>query len=157
MYSQSYFWKLDIVKQIEYLKNINLIFMSLFDGSKTQLYFHVKLKMIELPNIYHIDEMINRLSKTFNLFKSTFFEKNNILLLSSHQFIELSFPNMIKYTEYIFIKINSIMRQYIAYFELYENYRQHICNIVNPMPYVDINIVDVLSDMDPDDIIFMLK
>jgi hypothetical protein len=159
-YNNMYFWKLDIDKQIEYLKNVHLKFLSYFDASKSMLYYHVKLKqMIDVDkpvNGYHVEDMVDRLKKTYSLFKYSFFEKNDIIIVSLYEFVELSLKNMIKYIEYIFNKINMIMKQIITYFELYNNYRQQLINILYDNNMLEITYTsEIDSDIDINDMQFI--
>jgi hypothetical protein len=154
MYKNKFFWKIEIKEQIVFLKNLYTIFLSIFDGSKSTFYFHLKLKNITYPNSYHIHEIECRLRKLYNLLKKPFFTENNILLLNNEDFYDLKFENMVRYTEYIFNKINSLICKYIGYFELYENYREQFENIISisNMLDIDIDISDFDSDIDTCDI-----
>jgi hypothetical protein len=158
-YQNNKFWKLEINNMIINLKTIHKSFLCLFDASKGMCYFHSKLKGIINKNgyNYHINEMTERLKKTYNMFKMSFFTEYNIVLLSYYQFIDLTFENMIKYTEYIFIKINNIINHTINYLILYDNYRLQLFNILYNTSTIDIDINDVSSDIDPDDIPFILS
>lgn len=159
MYKNRFFWTQEITKQISLLKNLYTIFLSIFDGSKSTFYFHLKLKSMNNPNSteYHIHEIESRLRKLYNLLKRDFFVENNILLLNNEEFYNLKFENMVKYTEYIFNKINSLIYKYIDYFELYENYRQKFENIITISYELDIDIIDFDSDIDIDDIDLIVK
>ncbi len=151
------FWDLEIDSLILYFKNIHNKFLYLFDGSKGFMYLHLKLKGMKVGNNYHYDELIDRLKKTFDLFKKPFFDEYNIVLLSYYQFIELKFENMIKYTEYIFNKINNILLNNINYLILYDNYRLQLYNLLYTNSDINININNVDSDIDNDDIILIVK
>ncbi len=164
MYPNRFFWNKNINEQINHLNILLNKFMSLFDGSKGLLYFHHKLKGIDKLTenkhlnsgyIYHIDEMTNRLRDVYLLFKHSFFSENNILTLSCDDFLNLKFENMIKYTEYIFNKIHSILNQYIVFFKLYEINRQQLINLIS-INTIEINIDDVNSDIESDDLLFIL-
>jgi hypothetical protein len=157
-YKNIKFWKLEIEDMIIYLKNIHKSFLCLFDCSKGTFYFHAKLKGIINTNgyNYHIEEITKRLKKTYDMFKMSFFNNYNIISLSYHQFIDLKFENMIKYTEYIFNKVNSIIIQNINYLILYNNYRLQLFNILYNVTNIDIDINDVNSDIDQDDIPFII-
>jgi hypothetical protein len=159
IYPNRFFWMKNINEQINHLNMLLNRFMSLFDGSKGLLFFHHKLKGTENSTngyIYHVEEMISRLREVYLLFKHSFFSENNILLLSSHDFLNLKIDNMIKYTEYIFNKIHSILNQYILFFKLYEINRQQLINIIS-INNIEINIDDVSSDIESDDLQFILK
>lgn len=156
-YNNKSFWKLDINNMIEYLKKIHNSFLCLFDGSKGAFYFHVRLKGMIESNNYHLEEMDIRLVKIFEMFKMNFFTEYKILLLSKYQFDDLTFENKIKYVEYIFIKINNILVNIINYLELYENYRLQLYNILFNKSNININIDDVNSDIEHDDLLFIVK
>ena len=58
--------------------------------------------------------------------------------------------------EYIFNKIDTILNNYIMYFQLYESYRIQLNNMLNPSVPVNIDIQIVSSDCS-DDINFILS
>jgi hypothetical protein len=151
------FWDLEIDSLILYFKNLHNKFLYLFDGSKGYLYLHLKLKGMKEGNHYHYEQLLDRLKKTFDLFKKPFFNEYKIMLLSYYQFIELKFENMIKYTEYIFNKINNILLNSINYLVLYDNYRIQLYNLLYNTSDINININNVDSDIDTDDITLIVK
>jgi hypothetical protein len=151
------FWDLEIESLILYFKNLHTKFLCLFDGSKGFLFLHLKLKGMKEGNHYHYEQLLERLKKTFDLFKKPFFDEYKIVLLTFYQFIELKFENMIKYTEYIFNKINSILVNNINYLVLYDNYRMQLYNLLYNNSDINININNVDSDIDTDDIILIIK
>ncbi len=146
------FWNKNIDEQIIHLKKIYEQLLYIFDGSKTQGYLHIRLKgnINTIGQNYHIEQMMERLKKTFSLFKYAFFKEHNIYLLSNFQFIDLTFHNMVKYTEYIFDKVSSNLIKYITYFEHYNYYRKELINIFDVSE--SINIEETNSDIDDDDI-----
>ena len=154
MYSNPLFWQKDIISQIESLNTLKLKFLALFDGDKSFQLIHVKLLCIEY-NSYHVEEMIDRLSQVYKLFKYNFFHKNNFNLLQLSEFIDLSFIDKVSYTRYTFNTINNILNKYITYFQLYESYRLQLVNLLNPN--INISIQTVSSDVDSDDIDFILS
>ena len=151
------FWKLDINKIIEYLKKLHNSFLCLYDGSRGSFYFHIRLKGMTNANSYHLEEMNDRLVKTFYMFKLNFFNEYKILLLSNYQFTDLKFENKIKYIEYIFTKINNILINIINYLTLYENYRLQLYNILYNQSNINIDVEDVNSDIEQDDLSFIVK
>ena len=151
------FWDLEIESLILYFKNLHTKFLCLFDGSKGFLFLHLKLKGMKEGNHNHYEQLLERLKKTFDLFKKPFFDEYKIVLLTFYQFIELKFENMIKYTEYIFNKINSILVNNINYLVLYDNYRLQLYNLLYNNSDINININNVDSDIDTDDIILIIK
>ena len=154
-YKNNKFWKLNIEEMILYLKNIYTAFLCLFDGSKGSFYFHVKMKGIKEANHYHLDEIKSRLKKTYDMFKLNFFNEYNIILITYHQFLDLTFDNMVKYVEYIFTKVNGIIVNNINYLILYDNYRIQLYNLLYSISNIDINVVDVDSEIEPDDLYFI--
>ena len=80
-----------------------------------------------------------------------------LVVLSYYQFVDLTFENIIKYTEYIFTKINNILNNIINYLILYDNYRVQLYNLLYNESDIDFNINDVDSDIDKDDIILIIK
>ncbi len=151
------FWDLEIESLILYFKNLYTKFLCLFDGSKGFLYLHLKLKGMKEGNHYHHEQLLERLKKTFDLFKKPFFDEYKIVLLSYYQFIELKFENMIKYTEYIFNKINNILVNNINYLVLYDNYRTQLYNLLYNYSDININVNNVDSDIDTDDITLIIE
>ncbi len=156
-YKNNIFWKLNIIDMISYLKKIHTTFLALFDGSKGSFYFHLKIKGMKDGNNYHLEEILLRLKKTYNIFKQSFFNEYNILLITYSQFEDLTFENMVKYVEYIFTKVNNVLIQNINYLVLYENYRVQLYNILYNKSNIDIDINDVNSDIEQDDLPFMMK
>jgi hypothetical protein len=156
-YKNNKFWKLNIEDMILYLKKLHTSFLSLFDGSKGSFYFHVKIKGMKDGNDYHLEEIKDRLKKTYDMFKMNFFNEYNIILISYHQFIDLSFENMVKYVEYIFTKVNNIIVHNINYLMLYNNYRLQLYNLLYNISNIDIDIIDVNSDIEPDDLSFIVS
>ncbi len=156
-YSEKSFWKLDINNMIDYLKKLHNSFLCLFDGTKGAFYFHLRLKGMTESNNYHLEEMNDRLVKTVKMFKLNFFNEYKILLLSNYQFIDLTFENKIKYIEYIFSKINNILINIINYLTLYDNYRLQLYNILYYQSNININVEDVNSDIEQDDLVFIVK
>jgi hypothetical protein len=150
-------WNNDIDKLIINIKNLQQNFLSLFDGSKGALYLHLKLKGMKEGNSYHYEQLLERLKKTFNMFKMKFFNEYKLVVLSYYQFVDLTFENIIKYTEYIFTKINNILNNIINYLILYDNYRVQLYNLLYTNSDLNINIHNVDSDLDNEDITLIVK
>jgi hypothetical protein len=156
-YKNKHFWKLNIDNMIIYLKKLHTSFLCLFDGSKGSFYFHVKIKGMKEENIYHLEEIKERLKKTYDMFKLKFFNEYNIILITYLQFEDLSFENKVKYVEYIFTKVNNILVLNINYLILYNNYRLQLYNLLYNTSNIDIDIMDVNSDIEPDDLSFIVS
>jgi elongation factor P hydroxylase len=115
------------------------------------------MKGMKEGNIYHLDEIKKRLKKTYDMFKLAFFNEYNIILISHHQFIDLTFDNMVKYVEYIFNKVNNIIIHNINHLILYNNYRIQLHNLLYSILNIDIDIMDVDSDIEYDDLPFIVS
>ena len=64
---------------------------------------------------------------------------------------------MVKYVEYIFTKVNNILVHNINYLMLYNNYRLQLYNLLYNTSNIDIDIMDVNSDIEPDDLSFIVR
>ena len=99
--------------------------------------------------------MVSRLSTLYKLFKYNFFSKINCDVILLNDFIDMTFKNQVNYIEIVFNKINRVLTNNIMYFKLYESYRKQLENLLIPTS-IDINVMEVSSDMDNDDIDFIL-
>ena len=151
IYNNPFFWKQDINKQLVLLLKLKDTFYSLFDCTKGTLYFHVKLKDGPM-NQYHVDEMVDRLEKVYKMFKFNFFLKIKCTVLTIDEFVTMTFTDMVNYVEYIFTIINNILNHYIFNFQIYDFYRNQLDNMVNPVKPIHIDMIDVSSELEIDDI-----
>lgn len=150
MYKNPYFFKLTPHKQYEYIKNLYIKFLSIFDGGKSLNFIFIKLKGIIIPTHDIIHDIVERLTLTCKMFKHSFFDINKIKLITLHEFIDIEFQNKIKYLEYIFKKISNIMKQYIDYYETYIMYIDKLNNIMNPHNIIEIDENEVSSEINSD-------
>lgn len=155
IYPNKNFWKSNIGDQVILLKKLKKQFLAIFDGTRSTNYLHLKLKTTNY-NIYHVEEMIDRLTLLYRLFKCNFFTKIkcNIILLS--EFVDLTFLEQIEYITNMFNKIEKILTNSLMYFQLYESYRVQLDNLLIPND-IDIGVINVSSELDTDDIIFILS
>lgn len=156
IYINPFFWKQSINKQINLLLKLKEKFDSQFDSTKGNIYFHIKLKE-GYSNTYHIEEMIERLETIYKMFKYNFFDQIKCKVMTRDEFIYMPYDDMVKYVEYIFVKINKILNHYIFNFQIYDFYRSQLENLTNPVEPININIVDVCSEIEIDDINFILN
>lgn len=154
LYKNKIFWTKDIMNQVIHLKKLKETVLALFDGSKSSMYLHTKL---QIYNREHVDQLVERLTKLFKLFKHNFFISNNINIILLDDFLYMSFSKMVEYCEYIFFKIIRILTNYINYFILYEIYIVQIEYLINPTSYINIDIEDVSSDIDDDELCFIIE
>jgi hypothetical protein len=137
-YNRYFFWKKNINEQIEYLDNLHTKFLGINDCSIGNLYFHNKLKIISKDrNNINANEIFNRLNITYKMFGKKFFDTYNINLLSYEDFYNISLSGKIRFTEYIFVKVNNILLTIIEQFKLYQCIICYINNITNPK-YINI-------------------
>ena len=157
-YPKKELWKLNLINQIDYMKNLRQRFLAIYDCAIGPVTFQLKMKALLNTDVQldiHINEMYERLQLTFRLLRYSFFINNNILIIDNFEFAEMSFINKIKYVEYVFMKINKILQGYINYFQLYESIRAQLENLLNPIP-INIQIDLVQSEIESDDISFIL-
>ena len=134
---RNFFWKLKLPEQVEHLNKQLKLFRSHFDCSIGLIYFHEKIKVIinEKDQEQNTEEIFNRLKLVYKMFGIKFFQNNNINLISYEDFFDISFMGKVKYTEYIFAKINNILLSMLDKFTLYSSLQQELYNIVNPKIY----------------------
>ena len=121
-FTNKFFWIKNIDKQIEYLENLNLRFLAIFECSKSNIFFHNKLILIKRENdIKFFNNIINeKLTSTYKLFGYNFFKNNKILLITQADFENLTFENKVQFTKYIFSKIYLILQHYLYLFKIYK-------------------------------------
>ncbi len=153
MYKNIRFWKMNIEEMIEHLYKLNDQLLCIFDGTKSNYFFHLRISNITNKNHNNIDEIVSRLKKAYDLFKYSFFEENNIIIVSYSDFIHLEFKEMVIYVEYIFNKLKKILDEYIYYFTIYNYHRRNLYNILYSDNNINIDIdINVSSDIEEDDI-----
>ena len=150
MYKNPYFFKLTPHKQYEYIKNLYIKFLSIFDGGKSLNYIFIKLKGITVPTHDILHDIIERLTLTYKMFKHSFFDINKINLITIYELIDIEFQNKVKYLEYIFKKISNILKTYIDYYETYIMYIDKLNNIINPHNIIEIDENEVNSEINSD-------
>ena len=119
---------MDIIDQINYLQEVKIKFMSLFDGSFSKILIHNRLRITStnFDKNDHIEEMIDRLTKVYQLFKYNFFNQIKCNLIEHNEFIYMSFKKQVDYIEYVYNKINKILTLYIDYFIEYNLYHDKL-------------------------------
>jgi len=155
IYNNKIFWSKSIESQTLHLKNLRNSFLSIYDGRIGNIYFHLRIKGSD-ENTNIIDEMIDRLHQIYKLFKYNFFYQSGTILLLHEDFMDLTYEKRVEYVEYIFNKIKKILDYYILSFELYELYRSQLDTLLNPIPPLHIDIFNVYSDIENEDIDFII-
>jgi hypothetical protein len=129
IYNNRKFWTLNITEQINSLLELKLVFMSLFDGTHSYLLIHNKLRLMTFSE-YHVEEMLDRLTQVYKIFKFNFFNQINCTLLERDDFRCMSFNKQIDYMEYIFNRVYDVLTNYIDYFIEYNMYLEKLNNLL---------------------------
>jgi hypothetical protein len=147
-FNRNYFWNKNINDQIKYLENLHNKFLGINDCSIGNINFHSKLKILNKDKDgINTNEIFNRLLLTYKLLGKKFFDTYKINLLSYEDFYDISLTGKIKFTEYIFIKVNNKLLDIIEIFKLYECLINYIKNISNPK-YISIEYDIFTSEME---------
>ena len=158
-YNKDNFWDKKINEQIDYLNNLKMRFYSNFDVCKSNSFFFNKIYTLMKYNNninFHIKELLNRLTNVYDLLGETFFKNYNILCIKKSKFIQSTPETKIKYSKYIFQKINKILCKIFDSFILFNYIKIKIDNILNPLP-IDFKIENFDSETDIDDLLFMIE
>lgn len=152
-FTKRIFWNKNMEDQINYLVNLKLRFLSIFDCSIGNISLPLKLRSIENPsdeikNI-HTNEIIKRLLLIYKIFGYNFFASNNIILVTINDIFDMTFKNRINYFDYIFNKINKILTNYINILSLYNLNLIELKCLLNPIP-LNFEIESLDSDIDFD-------
>lgn len=158
-YKKDKFWDKKINEQIDYLKLIKMRFYSNFDVCKSNSFFFNKIYTLIKSNNnlkFHVNELLNRLSNVYDLLGIKFFKNYNILCIKKSKFIQSNHETKLKYSKYIFQKINKILCKILDSFILFNYIQIKIENILNPNP-IDFKIDNFDSETDLDDLLFMIE
>ena len=154
-YKKFPFWIKDTNYQIKYLEETRKKFYALFDLSYGTIPIFVRMSSC-LDNNYHvINNIMERIHKVYKLFRHRFFIEYDILLLTSHQLLNLSAEGKVKYCLYIYYKINKILNSIINTFEIYQTINNQLNSLVNPKP-IKFIIDNVQSETDMEDLMFYM-
>jgi hypothetical protein len=156
-YMNPNFWEKDLNSQKALLEKLLLIFKAHFDSSFTGFSgvtkFVSQLKFKNNDIIY--SHVKNRLIESINIFGTDFFDKNNIKLITSEEFDELTTENKMKFIIYYYIKVEKFLNLIINIYDLLIIYDTKIKQIILPKP-IYINFNRIYSDNDSEDIHFMI-
>ena len=118
-------WNLSINEQIEYIENVKLQFLSIFDCSKGGVLYHHKLRYFNKNNnpSFHIimENIKERLLLLLNLFGIELFQELNIPLIKNSNFYNKNIIFYVKYFELIFQKFIKFINETLFIFENYNN------------------------------------
>ena len=153
IYKNIIFWKLNTNDQIDYILNLKLQFLSIYDCSKGGYPYHLKLEnLLNISNISRpivIENLKERLLLILKLFDINIFESLEIPLIKSSDFYNLDNEYYIKYLTIIFQKFNKLLNDTLFLLETFNLVCNSIDNLLNPRIiniidnyYLDIDIID---------------
>lgn len=124
--------------QLEYTKNLKKILHANYDISKSNVFIFDKVYPIlikEPDNHFIINNLIERLKNIFDLFGRKFFESYNLLIVTRDDYLNYNTKTKIKYSKYIFKKINKILNTIIFNYNNFIHYNLKLNNLINPKKY----------------------
>ena len=157
IYNNVYFWNKEIEPQIEYLYKIKTLIQSNFDNSKGGISFGIKINIIKNDNCDKqivIESASERLRNVYKIMGKHYFKNVNIPIYSINDFFNMEDNDIIKYTNYVFLKTIEILTKIINIFENYNMVSLQIDNLIDPY-FIDIEEDTILSD-DIEDLNFIM-
>lgn len=155
VYNNDKFWKLLLNEQIDYLQNLKLHFLSIFDCSKGGIPYYQKIAPLlkQSKSLRHelLENVKERLIQIFKLFGYKIFQSMDIPIISVNDFYELSDENLIKYLIVIHEKIKELLIQIIKLFDSYNLSCIQLTNLINPIN-IKINTQQIDSETELEDI-----
>lgn len=161
IYDNDVFWKMQLYNQIEYLSNIKLRFLSIYDCSRGGIPFHYKLaQLFKIGNHCKSEIMSNIIDRIINIldiFGKNVFISLEIPLILIKDFYNLSDENILKYLIIIYDKFSELLNQTIKLFDSYNLVCIQLNNLINPS-FITIKSIQMDSETEDDDIkLFSLK
>ena len=131
IYINDIFWNLSTLEQIDFLNNLKIYFLSIYDCSQGGSVYHIKLMMIFQSNNYNyyqiMEDVEDRLKRILDLFGQKIFEHLNIPLITVRDLYNLSNEQILKYFTVIFKSIKQLLDEII---ELFQNFNL-VCEKLN--------------------------
>lgn len=157
-FTNKFFWKKDLKKQLEYLEKLFKMFLALCDCSNTSMILFHKLETLPYYNdkiiTYHSNLIYTRLSKIYNLLGYKFFKNHKISIITELEFCNLDFNNKIIFFRHIYSKINLLLKKYIYLFKMYIINQKQLLSICNNYEELDISLNNFDSEIEYNDIIY---
>ena len=123
IYINDFFWNLSTVNQIEFLNNLKIIFLSIYDCSQGGNVYHIKLMQIFNSNNYNyyqiMEDIEDRLKRILDLVGPQIFEFLKLPLITVQNLYKLSNDEIIKYFTAIFNNIHQLLKEIIILFETF--------------------------------------
>jgi len=123
IYINDFFWNLSTVNQIEFLNNLKIIFLSIYDCSQGGNVYHIKLMQIFNSNNYNyyqiMEDIEDRLKRILDLVGPQIFEFLKLPLITVQILYKLSNDEIIKYFTAIFNNIHQLLKEIIILFETF--------------------------------------
>lgn len=131
IYTNDIFWDLSTIDQIDFLNNLRIFFLSIYDCSQGGSVYHIKLMMIFQSNNYNyyqiMEDIEDRLKRILDLVGSKIFEHLKIPLITVRELYNLSNDQILKYITVIFKNIKQLLDEVI---ELFYNFNL-VCSKLN--------------------------
>jgi hypothetical protein len=149
IYKNIEFWKLSIDDEIDYILNIKLKFLAIYDCSKGGIPFHHKLNCLFIINNPSKNEILDnikeRLLLILEIFNVKIFEALDIPLIKISEFYTLDPKIIIKYLSLIFKKFNKLLEEMQNLLENYNIITNEFINLLNPVVFdIEDNINDTI-------------
>jgi hypothetical protein len=152
VYINKKFWNMITIEQIDYIINLKLQFNSIYDCSRTNTPFHMKLGPYIQDNKFNDDTSITikeRLIQILKLFGKTLFKTFNIPIITIDEYNELTPKDIIKYLLVIYEKFNIFLDESIKMFSSYNMICEQIKTLISPVLInIETRQIDTLLDND---------
>jgi hypothetical protein len=153
VYKNKIFWSMNTDEQIDYLNQIKLQFLGIYDCAKGGTPYHHKIPSLlkNTSNKYIIlEDAKQRLKKLFDIFGYDVFMAIELPVLTNHEFDTLSDENIAKYIALIYSGISELLEHTIKLFDIFSLICQKMDSLFNPV-IININSVDHDLDLFEDD------
>lgn len=155
IYKNKFFWNKDVENQIKDLYRMKEIIKANFDTSKGGISFGMKMIPIIKSNDIQsrtetLESLAGRLSNIYKIMGKDFFKKIEIPIFSINEFYELDNNEIIKYSNFVYMKSVEIITQTIEIFEEYNMISLKFNNLINP--YCVEIVEDTVSNDDIEDL-----
>jgi hypothetical protein len=150
IYKNKKFWEKDQQEQIKELETKKNLIKANFDTSKGGISFRMKIIPIlrndnQQAKSDTIESICIRLRNILNYMGVDFFKKVDIPIFTLLEFYDLSSEDMIKYTNFVYVKIIDILEKFITVFEEYDMINLKFENLINPC-FIHIEEDTVMND-----------
>ena len=159
VYNNVSFWNLNIFSQIEFLRNLEHQFFSIYDCSKGGVPYYLKLisfRNTNYPKHEVYSDAVNRLTLILKMFGVKVFKSLEIPLFNINDFYDAPLEIIVGYFITIYEKFSELLNQTITLFDTFNLNSILLDNLINPI-LLNINSSIIDSDTDMDDINLFLS